>query len=198
MSKAMTLALALAFVAGGAFAQQDAPKLKIGAKVGNKVPAYKAGASDLALVDEKKVEFDSHKTKTATAYVFMSTTCPYVKAYRERLAGIGKKYGKKGVQFVFVYPNRKEALKDKVSYHRKYGFTGLWLEDKKASFAKALQVDKTPLVVLADKQGKIVFRGGIDDNPFDAKKVKRPYFTNAIDDVLAGRKVKVKTARTYG
>ena len=53
-------------------------------------------------------------------------------------------------------------------------------------------------MILASKEGEILYRGGLDDSPNDAAKVKNAYFASACDDLLAGRKVAVTTAPMYG
>ena len=72
------------------------------------------------------------------------------------------------------------------------------INDKDASIAAALKVKKTPEVVLVTKQKVIAFRGGIDDNPRSAEKVKKPALKNAAQAVADGKKVEVTTSPLYG
>jgi thiol-disulfide isomerase/thioredoxin len=176
----------------------EKPKLEVGTKVGQRLPQFKAELWDFSAEEPKKSAFDSHASKKPTAYVFMSQTCPYCKGYEKRLAAMSETYGKKGLTFVMVYPTRATPADKKIAYHKGAGFAGLFLNDKDASIAKKLRIQKTPELVLVSKKGEIVFRGGIDDNPFDAAKVKKPHFKNACDDLLAGRKVKITSAPLYG
>ena len=178
---------------------QDAlRKLEIGTKVGDKVPQVKADLWDLSAKEPVKSAFDSHATEKTTAYVFVSVACPWCATYQERMAALTKKYGEKGIQFVMVYPMTKESNKDKQAWHKKSGFAAPLLDDADASIAKKFGITKTPELILASKEGEILFRGGIDDSPTDPKNVKNPHFANACEDVLAGRKVAVTTATTYG
>jgi thiol-disulfide isomerase/thioredoxin len=173
-------------------------KVETGTKVGQRLPHFKAEVWDLGGKEPAKSSFDSHKSEKPTAYIFMSQTCPYCKGYEKRLAEMSETYGKKGLSFVMVYPTRATPQEKKVKYHKSAGFKGWFLNDKDASVAAKLKIKKTPEIVLVSKQGEIVFRGGIDDNPFDAAKVKKPHFKNACDDLLAGRKVKITSAPLYG
>lgn len=180
-------------------AQEPAQKeLEIGTKVGQKIPQVKADVWDLSGKEPVKSAFDSHATEKPTAYVFVSGTCPWCGLYQERLAAAAKSYGEKGIRFVMVYPMTKEPGADKQAWHRKSGFAAPLLDDADASIAKKLGITKTPEVILASKDGEILFRGGIDDSPSDASKVKNKPFANACEDLLAGRKVAVTTAVTYG
>ena len=204
--KLLALFVAAAFLApSGALADdtkaptEEAPKkeLEIGTGVGQRIPQVKA---DLWTLGDKptKAAFDSHATDGPTAYVFVSGTCPWCTTYQKRIAAAAKAYGEKGIRFVMVYPMTKEPSADKQAWHKKSGFAAPLLDDADASIAKKLGVTKTPEVILASKDGEILFRGGIDDSPTDAAAVKNPHFTNACDDVLAGRKVAVTTAPLYG
>ncbi len=200
------LAVAAALLApAGAFAddakapsQDAAKKLEIGTKVGQKIPQVKADLWDLAGKEPVKSAFDSHATEMPTAYVFVSGTCLWCDKYQERMAAAARTYGQKGIRFVMVYPMTKEPSADKQTWHKKAGFSAPLVDDADASIAKKLGITKTPEVVLASKEGEILFRGGIDDSPADASKVKSAHFANACEDLLAGRKVAVTTAPTYG
>jgi thiol-disulfide isomerase/thioredoxin len=194
------VAALLAPLAAFADGVPEAPKkeLEVGTNVGQRIPQVKADLWDLSAAEPVKSAFDSHATDKPTAYVFVSGTCPWCVKYQERIAAAAKSYGEKGIRFVMVYPMTKEPADAKRAWHVKSGFQAPFLDDKDAGIAKKLGVTKTPEVILASKDGEILFRGGIDDNPMDAEKVKNPHFTNACDDLLANRKVAVTTAPLYG
>lgn len=174
------------------------PKLTVGTKVGQRIPSFKAGLWDVSGRKRQETAFDSHSNAKPTAFVFMSRTCPYCKQYEKRLAQMSRDFAKQGLQFIMVYPTRRTPAEQKVAYHKKAAFSAPMINDKDASIARVLRITKTPEIVLVDKAGKIVFRGGIDDNPRDAASVKKPYFKTACNDLVAGRKVSVTGAPLYG
>ncbi|MCK6461970.1 MAG: redoxin family protein [Planctomycetes bacterium] len=204
--KLWALALAAAIAPAGASADEtkapaeEAPRkeLEIGTKVGQKLPRLSLDLWDLSGKEPVKTAFDTHATEKPTAYLFVSGTCSWCVKYKERMAAAVKSYGEKGVRFVLVYPMTKEPNADKQAWHKKSGFVAPLVDDADASIAKKLGVTKTPEVILASKEGEILFRGGLDDSPNDAAKVKNAYFANACEDLLAGRKVAVTTAPMYG
>jgi hypothetical protein len=200
----LSLAAVALFASAGCAAFADAPvastasaKMATGTAVGQRIPSFQAKAEDLGADASGPVELDSQKRSRATAYVFVSQTCPFVSKYRGRLRDLTKSFAS-SIDFVMVYPVRKNSAASKKNYHRKEGFSALFLDDSKASLAKKLKISRTPEIVLTSAKGEIVFRGGIDDNPFDAKAVKTPHFANALAEVSAGKPVQVPTARTYG
>jgi thiol-disulfide isomerase/thioredoxin len=174
------------------------PKLTVGTKVGQRVPGFKGRLWDVSGEKPQESAFDSHKNTKPTAYVFMSRTCPYCTMYQKRLAQMSKTYAEKGLRFIMIYPTRKTPAKQKVAYHKEAGFQAPMINDKDASIAKALNITKTPEIVLVAKDGKIVFRGGIDDNPRSETKVRKAHLKTACDDLVAGREVSVTSAPLYG
>ena len=174
------------------------PKLTVGTKVGQHIPQFKTELWDVSGEKPQKSAFDSHKNAKPTAYVFMSKTCPYCRQYEKRLAKMSQAYAKQGLRFIMVYPTRKTPAEQKIAYHKKANFQAPMVNDKDASIAKALHITKTPEIVLVAKDGKIVFRGGIDDSPAREAGVKKPHLKTACDDLVAGRKPSVTGAPLYG
>ncbi len=204
MRKMMFAALLVALIVPGVVAEDrkpDAPsgkELKVGTAVGHRVPHFKADALTIDGGKETKASFDSHKLERPTAFVFVSRTCPYVRAYKDRIAELSKEFEEKGIDFVIVYPTRATKEADKKAFHTGSKFGGEFLNDKDAGIAKKLNIRKTPEVVLTRKTGEIAFRGGIDDNWRHAAKAKNHYFRDACTAVSKGGKVEITTAPTYG
>ena len=122
--------LCLLILTGFVLAQNQEKKLVVGNKVGQKIPQFKVDVLDTSGKKAKKVSWDSHKTANATVYVIVSQSCPIVTRYCKRLSAITKDFAKKKVDFVFVYPMRKVALKSKVAYHRQQKFGALFCNDQ--------------------------------------------------------------------
>ena len=72
------------------------------------------------------------------------------------------------------------------------------MQDPKAKLAYAFGATKTPHVYLFNDKDNLVYRGAIDDNAQDASSVKEPFLSNALDQLLAGRKIKKTTSRAIG
>lgn len=132
-----------------------------------------------------------------TALVFMSTSCPYCEDYAGRLTELAKGYGDKGVDFVFVYPNRKESDEDKAKHHKDTNLGGMFANDTEATVAKALGIRKTPEVVILSKSGELLFQGGIDDDA-RGKDIEKRFVATALDEHLAGKPVTTTSAPAPG
>lgn len=158
------------------------------AKVGAKIPAFQASAVSLV---------DSNDVKVPTAYMIIGVKCGATPGYEKRFKAVEDEFRSKGVDFFWVFPNKTEALADKQAWMKKVGLKGAMIEDVGAKITTALEVKNTSQVILTDKDGKIVFRGGIDDNRNEAA-VKTRFLADAIQSTLAGKPVEVTTAKAFG
>ncbi len=169
-------------------------KKETSGKVGEMIPA----ATVKVMRDGKEATLDTQKNNKVTAYVLVGVTCPATKPYAERLAALEAAYMQKGVDFVYVYVNKPESLADKAKFHKECKFAGAMWNDENSTFAKALKAGKTGEVLIADKEGKVLYRGGIDDNLSDPTKAKQKFVQSALDEILAGKAVTKTTGSVFG
>jgi len=158
------------------------------AKVGAKIPAFTATAT--ATVDSRSV-------KVPTAYMLIGVKCGATPGYEKRFKAIEDEYRAKGVDFFWVFPNKTETLESKQAWMKKLDLKGAMIDDVGAKIAQALECKQTAQVVLTDKDGTIVYRGGIDDSG-EESGVKRRHMAEAIKEVLAGKPVSVPSAKAFG
>jgi hypothetical protein len=191
MSMRLTLVLALLVAAGCASAEAGKAKKPApaeGTEVGKRVPAFET-TGKVFDTDGKPtaVTISSRKLARPTAYVFVGTHCPTTAMYLGRLAALEQQYAKK-VDWVFLYPNKTDSLDEKTGFHKGHKLAGPLVDDQGAKLATLLGAERTAEVVLAGKDGVIVYRGAIDDNK-DETNVKRKHLAVAIDEHLAGKPV---------
>jgi hypothetical protein len=165
-----------------------APPTQEAAKVGAKIPAFTITA--VANVDSRDV-------KVPTAYMIIGVKCGSTPAYEKRFKAVEDEFRAKGVDFFWVFPNKTESLEDKQAWMKKLGLKGGMIDDAGAKITTALECKNTAQVILTDKDGSIVFRGGIDDSR-DEAGVKRRHLAEAIKEVLAGKPVSTTTAKPFG
>ena len=158
------------------------------AKAGTKIPAFTATA--VATVDSKDV-------KVPTAYMIVGVNCGATPAYEKRFKAVEDEFRAKGVDFFWVFPNKTETLEAKQAWMKKVGLKGGMIDDVGAKIVKALEVPNTAHVILTDKDGTIVYRGGLDDSREEAG-VKNRYLADAIKAVLAGKPVTTSTTKAFG
>lgn len=161
-----------------------APKLKIG----DAAPTW----SGLVGVDDKQHALPDYEKAKLLVVVFTCNHCPVAVAYEDRLVGLQKDYGPKGVQVVAINSNSPkkqpqdslEKMKDRANNKR---FNFPYVVDATQSVAKEYGATCTPHVFVLDKDRKIAYVGAIDDS-MRAEKVKEPYLRSALDALLEGKK----------
>ena len=143
---------------------------------------------------DKTVDHDTTKYAKTTVYLLVGVKCPASKPYADRLCALEQAYMPRGIDFIYIYPNIDETAEQKLRFHvKECRFTGAFWNDEGAAFAKKLAADHTGLAIIADKDGKVVYRGGIDDKLAPLNKVKSKYLARALDEILAGKAVTVST-----
>jgi len=157
-------------------------------KAGTKIPAFTATA--VASVDSRDV-------KVPTAYLVIGVNCGATPGYEKRFKAVEDEFRAKGVDFFWVFPNKTETLEAKQAWMKKVGLKGGMIDDVGAKITKSLEVANTAHVILTDKEGTIVYRGGLDDSR-DEAGVKRRHMAEAIQEVLAGKPVTTSTTRAFG
>jgi len=118
---------------------------------------------------------------------FFSASCPCQKSHDARLRELFARYRPRAVAFYAidseVHADReRDALQASA---RGYPFP--ILIDQGASVAHALGAEYATFTVVLDRQGSVVYRGGIDSDKNETHDDATPYLADALDDVLAGR-----------
>jgi mono/diheme cytochrome c family protein len=133
----------------------------------------------------------------ATVCFFVTTECPTANRYLRRLGQLHDRFGGRGVTFFLVYPHAHETAAD-VRQH--LGASGLKvgaLCDPGQQLADALQVRTTPTAVVLDPEGRVVYRGAVDDHKTE-ELAKHHYLRDALEATLAGQAVAVAETPSPG
>ena len=136
------------------------------------------------------------KGKNGTVLIFISSRCPVVKAYNERMEQLAKDYRAKGINFVGINANSTEPLEE-VKAHASSHYTFPVLIDKGNKIADQLGAEHTPEVFFLDAGNKLVYHGRIDNNR-DRGMVSKSELKDALDAVLTGKPVAVTETAAVG
>ncbi|HYB97854.1 MAG TPA: redoxin family protein [Candidatus Limnocylindrales bacterium] len=162
--------------------------------VGERVPAFTARTADVSAAEPKTTELDSQKISKPTVLFVLGTTCGATNAYVDRVRELEEAYAGKGVDFVYVYPNRTDSSETKIKYHKEKGLKGPIIDAEGGAVAKALGAQRTTEAFVIGKDGTLLYHGAVDDNKDDPSAVKNRYVAAALDEHLAGKPV--TTARS--
>jgi len=175
-----------------------------------KTDGYDIGdtATDFELknIDDKMVSLSGMSDAKGFIVVFTCNHCPFAKKYEDRLIALHSKYAAKGYPVVAVNPNDaqlypEDSFKNMQKRAKKKGYPFVYLHDESQKVAKTYGALKTPHAYLLNKEGgklKVVYIGGIDDNPKDETAVEKKYLEDAVEAVLAGKKPTVNKTKAVG
>ncbi|HJU55414.1 MAG TPA: thioredoxin family protein [Pyrinomonadaceae bacterium] len=139
----------------------------------------------------------SLKGENGTVLIFVSTQCPMVKAYAERIEKLAQDYRAKGVNVVGINSNVAETTDGIKAQIKNESFSFVILKDKGSKVADMLGAERTPEVFFLDASNKLVYHGRID-NHRDLAQVQTSDLRNAIDETLAGKPVSKAEAAAFG
>lgn len=153
-------------------------------------------------VDGKELSVADVKGVKGTLVIFSCNHCPFVKAWEERITALGNGALKQGVGVIQINSNDPakagdtyEAMQDRAKAR---GFQFPYVVDADSGVARAFGATRTPEVFLFDAAGKLVYHGAIDDNHKDAAAAKEHYLKDALDALVAGKEITVKTTKAVG
>ena len=134
--------------------------------------------------------------------IFSSNRCPTAKAYAQRMNALQAEYGPRGVQLVAInsndphlYPDESFARMIERAAEDEYRFP--YLVDAGQQLARALGASCTFHVFVLDSDRRLRYQGRFDDSRI-ATRVTRHDLRDALDDILAGRDVRVTSTRPFG
>lgn len=199
------LGLTLLALAAPVLAEQPKP-IAVGAKAPSfsKLPAVMGDReTTLSLADI---------TEDVVVVVFLGNHCPFVTMVEDRLIDLTNDYAGKSVKVVGVcvtplpagadagyqdyaeqdtFPRIKERVKQK-------GYNFIYARDDSQAIGRGFGPRVTPHAYVLDKDRVVRYSGAIDDNIQNEGDVKTTYLRDAIDAVLAGRKVPVEQTEATG
>ena len=146
--------------------------------------------------------FSTLADRAAIVLIFSSNRCPTAKAYATRLNALQGEFGPRGVQVVALNANDPHLYPDE-SYTRMVeraeedGYTFPYLVDDGQRVARAYGASCTFHAFLLDRERRLRYEGRFDDSRIEARVTTRD-LENALEDVLAGRPVRVERTRAFG
>jgi thioredoxin-related protein len=157
----------------------------------------------LSVGDDKRISLNDQKKNNGLLVIFSCNTCPYVIAQEERILDVQQKAERMQIGVVIINSNEGKRESDDSqaemkSYAKKQKYTAPYVIDSMSVMADAFGATRTPECFLFDKDGKLVYRGSIDDSPKDASAVKQHYLLDAMTAVSKGNAVAVGTTVSSG
>ena len=134
--------------------------------------------------------------------VFSSNRCPTAKAYATRLNEVQREYGPVGVQLIAInsndphlYPDERFERMVERATEDAYAFP--YVVDEGQVVARAYGATCTFHVFVLDGDRRLRYEGRFDDSRIEAN-VTTHDLRNALDDIVAGREVRLARTRPFG
>jgi peroxiredoxin len=176
----------------------EAPPDRVAIPIGAQGPPFE-GLRD---ADGGRQGFSTLADRDVLVLIFSSNRCPTAKAYADRMNDLQSEYGPKGVQLVAINSNDPGLYPDE-SYPRMVeraaedGFRFPYVVDDGQRVARAYGARCTFHVFVLDRARRLRYEGRFDDSRL-AERVSTHDLRDAIDDILAGREVRVSVTRPFG
>ncbi|MDP5092020.1 MAG: thioredoxin family protein [Polaribacter sp.] len=170
-----------------------------GYKVGDAIEDF-----SLKNVDGKMVSLSDYKKAKGFIIIFTCNMCPYSVANEDRINALDAKYKSKGYPVIAINPNDPKASKgdgfeDMIVRAKEKSFSFPYLFDEGQKVYPKFGASKTPHVfIVTKKEMKVKYIGAIDNSSKNPDAVTEKYVENAVDALLAGKKIEKTETRAIG
>jgi hypothetical protein len=125
-----------------------------------------------------------------TVLIFVASLCPCTDAHRIMVDNLLEKTGPKGIRFYAVFSNLGETEERAEYFYRNIGWDMPYYLDTDGEVAKEYKATRTPQTVTLSPKGKVLFNGPIDDANLNQGRVEHAYLKDALEDIIAGKRVR--------
>ena len=158
---------------------------------------------ELKSVNEEWITINSQTSDNGLLVIFTCNTCPFVVMWEDRYKLVEQIAEENNIGLVYINSNYKKRKSDdsfeRMQKHaKKMDYQFPYLLDEKSKLANIFGAKTTPHIFLFDNKNTIVFKGAIDDNYKEIKKVEKFYLKDAIKQLVSGSKITVSETKAVG
>lgn len=139
----------------------------------------------------------------AIGVVFMCNHCPYVKLYLDRLKKLQADFQDDDFTLIGINANDanqypEDSFENMKVFAANNQLNFPYIRDVAQDVAESFGASKTPEVFLLDRDGRLRYKGLIDDNADDAAGVQVSYLRSAIAQLLKDESVEPSSTEAIG
>lgn len=154
-------------------------------------------------VDGKMVALSDYRDVKGVILIFDCNTCPYSKAYNDRILDLHKNFAPKGFPVMTINSNdgAGDSFDDMVSRAKRKNYGFPYLYDDTQRVATAFGATNTPHVFLLERKGNrfvVAYIGAIDNSPRNASHADKKYVEDAVNALISGSSVPVEKTKAVG
>jgi len=171
--------------------------------MGTQINSY-APDFELPGVDEEVHHLARYLEKfRAIGVVFMCNHCPYVQLYVDRLKELQADFQDRNVTLIGINANDAnqhpdDSFENMKIFAANHQLNFPYIRDVAQDVAESFGASKTPEVFLLDQDGRLRYKGLIDDNADDPAAVQVSYLRSAIDQLLNNEPVEPSSTEAIG
>ena len=137
----------------------------------------------------------------AQVLIFTRSDCPIANRYAPELSRLHGQFSTEGVAFWLVYPDDRENAESIQAHLKEFGYPLTPLRDPGQVLVRKTGVTTSPEAAVFNSQGRLVYRGRIDDR-FPSLGITRPPserdLERAIEAVVSGTAGELVTTTAVG
>ncbi len=139
----------------------------------------------------------------AVGVIFMCNHCPYVRLYLDRLKELQAELTPQGITLIGINANDAEkypedSFENMKAFAKEHELNFPYIRDVTQDVAQSFGATTTPEAFLLDHEGKLRYRGLIDDNANDPEAVDESYLLQAIAQLEAGATINPTITQPLG
>jgi len=146
--------------------------------------AAPTGVSHVTDLDGRPANPLASSTRRATVLLFITHDCPISNAYAPEIHRLCDVYTRQGIAFYLVYSDPDLSAADAAQHYRDYAYQCPAMLDPSHELAKRAGATVTPEAAVFLADGRMIYRGRIDDLYMDYGKARLVATTHDLKDVL--------------
>lgn len=170
------------------------------------MPGKIAPGIELMSVSNKKVSLNGYPAAKGFIIVFTCNTCPYTKAYQQRIIALNKQYASQGFPVIAINPNDPDispgdSFNKMKALAKAQQYTFPYLFDEGQLITTQYGAKNTPHVFVVIKStGNFIveYAGAIDNDTPDTNPAKIKYVEDAVNALLKNIKPAVAFTKAIG
>ena len=149
----------------------------------------------------KAHSLNDYDKSSVVVLAFLGTECPLARLYAPRLNKLAEELGPQGVTFLGIMSNRQDSITELQAFANRQEIGFPLLKDLGNELADTLGAERTPEIVVLDRNRVVRYRGRVDDQ-YVVGVIRdvptRQDLRLAIEDLLAGRTVAIPRTEPMG
>ena len=171
------------------------------AKVGHKAPDFKL--HDHNGKEVKLSQFFTGDEKKVVVLEWFNNECPFVKHLYQKnktMNELAAKYKGRDVVWLTINSTKHHDREHNAKLAKEWNIDRPILNDKSGEVGRIYGAKRTPEMFVINRDGKIVYRGAIDNSPLGNTKGddKVNYVHQVLEQVTADETVTIKKTKPYG